>query len=49
MYYFQNRLAIDSFDDGLIAFDAVYAMEFGDIALKVAPTFAYYLDDTVTA
>ena len=54
VYYFQgathdpNATPIDTYDAGVIAVDAVYAMEFGDVALKVAPTFAFYLDDAVT-
>jgi hypothetical protein len=49
VYYFQAGSALDAYDAGWIALDAVYAMAFGDLAVKVGPGFAYYLDDTATA
>jgi hypothetical protein len=51
VYYFQGNSAdpnvtpIDTLDAGTIAADAVYAMEFGDLGLKVGPGFAFYLTD----
>jgi hypothetical protein len=43
VYYFQNEV-VDSYN-GVIALDAVYAMEFGDFAVKVGPGFMYDMDD----
>jgi len=44
VYYFQNAV-VDSFADGWIAVDAVYAAEFGDLGLKVGPGFYFNLAD----
>jgi hypothetical protein len=46
LYYFQNAASpADEFGNGWIAFDAVYAMEFGDVTAKVGPGFYYNLAD----
>jgi hypothetical protein len=48
VYYFQNKSAIDVFDEGSIAFDAAYAGEFSGIGLEAGAGFVYELADAPT-
>jgi hypothetical protein len=45
VYYYQNESAIDTFDEGLVVFDAGYEGEFGGIGLEAGAGFAYNLSD----
>jgi hypothetical protein len=45
VYYFQNE-AVDTFDQGIIGFDAAYSAEFSGFALDVGADFGYWLDPT---